>query len=127
MAMQQTGRSRTLPLVLSAVILFTAGCSRKPPEIYVEFAHWPGEDGSAHWRLTVPPDSWRTLGGGERLDEDHQALSARTVERVDGLLDAALKKEQLCPGAWQMGEVRRREDGTLTFEGRCENSIRVRT
>ena len=56
------------------------------------------------WLLTLPPETWRRLGHGEPLDATHQNLSERTIAAVSELIDAGLKRVNLCQGRWTMGE-----------------------
>ncbi len=110
---------------LSAAWLLSA-CAPASP-VHAQFDHWIEDAGTARWRLTVPPATWRRLGHGERLDAGHQDLSERTIETVSELIDAGLTRVRLCPGEWTMGEVRRSESGYLTFAGSCDLPVGTRT
>jgi hypothetical protein len=104
-----------------------AACSQKHVTVHAEFDHWIEPDGTTHWLLTLPPEAWKQLGHGERLDATHQNISERTVKTVSELIDANLDHMHLCPGEWTMGDIRRFDNGYLTFAGSCDMPAGART
>ena len=108
------------------VVATCAGCARIP-RVPAEFDHWTADDGTTRWQLTLPPETWRQLGRGERLDATHQNISRRSLQTVSELIDASLATTHLCPGKWTMGDLRRSEDGYLTFAGSCDAPVGTRT
>jgi len=107
--------------------LLAAACAPKHVTVHASFDHWTEADGSTHWLLTLPPETWKQLGHGEPLDATHQNISERSVRNVTELIDKNLEHMHLCPGAWTMGDVRHFEDGYLTFAGSCDPPAGART
>jgi hypothetical protein len=120
-------RAAAIPAALSAGWLFSACGGPTISQVPAEFDHWVGDDGTTRWRLTLPPETWLKLGRGEPLDATHQNISRRSMQTVSELIDASLARTHLCPGEWTMGDLRRSEDGYLTFQGACDVAVGTRT
>ena len=71
--------------------------------VHAAFDHWNESDGRTHWLLTLPPETWRQLGHGERLDATHQNISERSVRTVSELIDKNLEHIICVPasGRWE--------------------------
>lgn len=121
-------RSTRSMLAASVAWTLLASCSRSNGGIPIqtEFEAWNAPDGTIHWQLTVPADTWQVLSRGERFDFDHQHPSQRSIGIVSGVIDASLQRHHLCPGAWAMIEVRHYPKG-YTFKGACDVPLGRRT
>ncbi len=114
------------PLIALMAALYTA-CSQKTVTVHAAFDHWTEPDGTTHWLLTLPRETWQRLGHGEQLDATHQDISERSVRTVSELIDKNREHMHLCPGEWTMGDVRHFENGYLTFQGACDLPAGART